>query len=97
MSAYGEDDFIACLAFVGTVPPPDFRFYIPGKMAHLNERLRYHDAVETFCSNWFKGKPIDGQYAGFLAAFLKWQEDKKHVRETERLCAGQAQGTRDSA
>jgi len=71
MSMYSEEDFVACLAFTG--PPQPIMF--TGK--HIQKRLRYQDDVETFCANWFKGKPIDGQWAGFLTAFLHWQQNKK--------------------
>ena len=74
MSMYGEDDFVACLAFVGTQPSDSFKQR--QTVAERDARLRYHDAVETFCINWFKGKPIDGQWAAFLSAFLKWQVEK---------------------
>lgn len=67
MSMYGEDDFVACLAFAGTPP------HINHADEYLESRRRYHDAVETFCINWFEGKPIDGQWAGFFTAFLHWQ------------------------
>lgn len=61
MSNYIDDDFVAFLAYAG--PPAQ----------HDREaRLIQIDMAEEFCLSWFKGKPIDRQWAGFYTAYKNW-------------------------
>ncbi len=60
-SNYGEDDFVAFLAYAG--PPAQH-----DRIARLDQ---IHMA-EDFCEQWFAGKPIDGQWAGFYTAYKNW-------------------------
>ena len=76
MSMYKEDDFAACLAFVGKQPSE--RYKQRQTVAEREARLRYYDQVWTFCKHWFKDSPLDSKWADFLPVFLKWQEGK-HV------------------
>lgn len=74
-SNYGEDDFVAFLAYAGP----------PAQPADRDTRLDQIELAEKFCESWFNGKPIDGQWAGFYTAYKNWFRRKEWSRQINNL------------
>lgn len=69
-SNYGEDDFVAFLAYAG--PPA----------TEMQARLTQINMAEEFCQSWFAGKSIDGQWAGFYTAYKNWFRRMEWAKQT---------------
>ncbi len=103
-SNYGEDDYVAALSYAG--PPPLWDKSKSGRgvttgtqeWSNAMERRRaWYMLIETFCTHWFEGKPIDGQWANFSTNFEQWYEGERNVQQTERDDIRQPKEARGSA